>query len=263
MSQDESLVKYEQHGKSIAILTFNRPEKLNALSTPLLEQFAGHLEAIEQDEAIRVVILTGAGERAFVAGADIGEYADGNREAFIQFQFNGRRINDYLEQFPKPTIAAVNGYALGGGFEIALCCDVIIATTSARFGLPEGLLGLSPGGGGTQRLTRAVGRYVAADVLLSARRLSGQRAYELGLAAEVVEPENLMTKAIEKAEYMLKVAPLSQCEMKSLIRIGPDSSLSTALSLEQEVLFRLYSTQDGTEGIQAFVEKRDPNFEGK
>jgi enoyl-CoA hydratase/carnithine racemase len=236
---------------------------MNALSTPLLQEFETHLRAIEADPATRVVILTGAGDKSFVAGADIGEYARHDAEAFIAFQLNGRRINDYLEQFPKPVIAAINGYALGGGFEIALCCDVLIASTNARLGLPEGLLGLSPGGGGTQRLIRAVGRYVAADVLLSARRLSAQRAYELGLVAEVTEPGELMARAIAKAEYMLKVAPLSSREMKRLIRLGLDAALPTGLSLEQEVLFRLYNTQDGIEGIRAFIEKREPKFEGR
>jgi enoyl-CoA hydratase len=257
-----TLVTYEVHNDAIAVLMFNRPEKMNALSTPLLREFEDHLCRIETDNSIRVVILTGAGEKAFVAGADIAEYADGPAQAFIDYQRSNRRLFDYIEAFPKPTIAAINGYALGGGFEIALCCDVLIASTNARLGLPEGLLGLCPGGGGTQRLTRAVGRYVAADVLLSGRRLSGQRAYELGLAAEVVELEDLLAAALKKADYMLKVAPLAQQEMKRLIRVGLDGSLPSGLALEQEVLFRLYGSEDGQEGIAAFVEKRDPQFKG-
>lgn len=141
---------------------------------------------------------------------------------------------------------------------------MLIASSNAKFGLPEGLLGLCPGGGGTQKLTRAVGRYVAADVLLSARRLSAQRAYELGLVAEVVEqPSELIEAAVSKAQYMIKVAPLALKEMKRLIRQGVDAPLATGLSLEQEVLFRLYHTHDGVEGIRAFMEKRDPQFEGR
>ncbi|MEO0565672.1 MAG: enoyl-CoA hydratase/isomerase family protein, partial [Chloroflexota bacterium] len=224
-----TLVKYEVHNDVIAVLTFNRPEKMNALSTPLLGEFEEHLNRIETDDNIRVVILTGAGEKAFVAGADIAEYADGPPKAFIDYQLSNRRLFDYIEAFPKPVIAAINGYALGGGFEIALCCDVIITSTNARLGLPEGLLGLSPGGGGTQRLTRALGRYVAADVLLSGCRLSGQRAYELGLASEVVDLPDLMDAALKKADYMLKVAPLAQQEMKRLIRVGLDGSLPSGL----------------------------------
>lgn len=258
-----NLVTYRIEHAAIAVLTFNRPEKMNALSTPLLQEFEQYLKEIEQDTAVRVVILTGAGEKAFVAGADIAEYADGSAQAFIDYQFNSRRLFDYIESYPKPIIAAINGYALGGGFEIALCCDVLICSENARLGLPEGSLGLVPGGGGTQRLTRAVGRYVAADVLLSGHRLSGQRAYELGLASAVVPLEDLMATAIKKAEYMLKVAPLAQTEMKRLIRVGLDGALPTGLALEQEVLFRLFSSADGQEGVKAFVEKRDPQFKGR
>ncbi len=235
---------------------------MNALSTALMHEFEAHLHTIAADPALRVVILTGAGTKAFVAGADIGEYAGQDYAQFVAYQQYARGLFTALETFPKPIIGAINGYALGGGFEIALCCDVLVASTNARFGLPEGLLGLSPGGGGTQRLTRAVGRYVAADVLLSARRLPAERAFQLGLVAEVAEPEALREVALQKARYMLKVAPLSAREMKRLIRQGPDAALETGLSLEQEVLFRLYTTQDAAEGIRAFVEKRDAVFKG-
>jgi enoyl-CoA hydratase len=261
--EETALVRFEVRDGAIAILTFNRPEKMNALSTALLHDFERYLDQIERDPALRVVILTGAGDKAFVAGADIGEYAGQTYAEFVAYQMYARRLFSALDRFPKPVIGAINGYALGGGFEIALCCDVLVASTNARFGLPEGLLGLSPGGGGTQRLTRAVGPYVAADVLLSARRLSAERAHELGLVAEVTAPEQLLDMAVRKAQYMLKVAPLSAREMKRLIREGVDGPLETGLSLEQEVLFRLYTTQDAAEGIRAFVEKRNPSFEGK
>ncbi len=259
----DELVQFEIREGTVALLTFNRPEKMNALSTALLHRFEDCLREVEHDPALRVVILTGAGNKAFVAGADIGEYAGQEYADFVAYQMYARRLFSYLDTFPKPVIGAINGYALGGGFEIALCCDVLIASPNARFGLPEGLLGLSPGGGGTQRLTRAVGRYVAADVLLSARRLSAERAFELGLVAEVAEPDQLLNTAIQKAQYMLKVAPLSAREMKRLIREGVDAPLESGLSLEQEVLFRLYTTQDAAEGIRAFVEKRDAQFKGK
>jgi enoyl-CoA hydratase len=246
----------------IAVLTFNRPDKLNALSTLMLGQFEAYLREIEAESAIRVVILTGAGDKAFVAGADIGEYSEQDFAQFVAYQQNSRRLFGYLEHYPKPVIAAINGYALGGGFEIALCCDILIASSNARLGLPEGLLGLSPGGGGTQRLTRAVGRYVAADVLLSARRLSAEYAHQIGLLAEVTEPDKLLEAAIAKAKYILRVAPLSALEMKRLIQHSQDMPLETGLALEQEVLFRLYHTRDAQEGVRAFVEKRDPHFEG-
>jgi enoyl-CoA hydratase/carnithine racemase len=247
----------------IVSLTFNRPEKMNALSTPLMQTLEAELDSIARDRSVRVVILTGAGEKAFVAGADIDEYRGNRSEAFIAYQLDGRRIFDKLEALPQPTIAAVRGYALGGGFELALCCDLIIAAQSARFGLPEGLLGLSPGGGGTQRLTRAVGRVVASDIMLAARRITGERAYQLGLAVEVTSDEALMETAVTRAQAMLKLGPLAQAEMKRLIRQGYDAPLPVAQSFEQEVLFRLYSTADGQEGIDAFLDKRPPEFRGK
>jgi len=257
-----SLILLDRPEDGIGVITLNRPEKLNALSTPLLAEFSIMLDRVEVDPSIRVVILRGAGEKAFAAGADIAEYRGRREKAFMDFQFAGRKINDRLEAFPKPTIAAVNGYALGGGFEIALCCDMIVVSTTARLGLPEGLLGLSPGGGGTQRLIRSLGRHVTAELLLTAWRMKGERAYQLGLAAAIAEPEALLGAAIEKARAMLKVAPLALAEMKRLVRIGADAALPTALALEQEVLFRLYVSDDGQEGIEAFLEKRSPKFKG-
>ena len=257
-----ALVLFDKPESGVGVLTLNRPEKLNALSTALLDELSAALDAAEADPDVRIAILTGAGEKAFAAGADIAEYQGRREKAFMDFQFGGRRVNDRLEAFPKPTIAAVNGYALGGGFEIALCCDVIVVSTSARLGLPEGLLGLSPGGGGTQRLVRSLGRHVAADLLLTAGRLKGERAFQLGLAAALCEPVALMETALMKARAMLKLAPLALAEMKRLIRIGADAALPTALALEQEVLFRLYCSTDGQEGIDAFLEKRAPQFKG-
>jgi enoyl-CoA hydratase/carnithine racemase len=257
-----SLILFDRPEDGVAVITLNRPEKLNALSTPLLAEFSAALDRAEADPSVRVVILTGAGDKAFAAGADIAEYRGRREKAFMDFQFAGRKINDRLEAFPKPTIAAVNGYALGGGFEIALCCDMIVVSTTARLGLPEGLLGLSPGGGGTQRLIRSLGRHVTAELLLTAWRMKGERAHQLGLAAAIAEPEKLLDTALDKARAMLKVAPLALTEMKRLIRIGADAALPTALALEQEVLFRLYVSNDGQEGIEAFLDKRSPNFKG-
>lgn len=259
----ESLLLRNQIEPGIISLTFNRPEKMNALSTPLMQALEAELDTIARDQSVRVVILTGAGDKAFIAGADIAEYRGSRREAFIAYQLDGRRIFDKLEALPQPTIAAVRGYALGGGFELALCCDLIIAAQSARFGLPEGLLGLSPGGGGTQRLTRAVGRVVASDIMLAARRITAERAYQLGLAVELTSDEGLIDAAVARAQAMLKLGPLAQADMKRLIRQGFDAPLPVAQSFEQEVLFRLYSTADGQEGIEAFLDKRPPDFKGK
>ena len=257
----DALVRTEQRDGT-AIVTLNRPEKLNALSSAMLEQLRNALGAIERDAAARVLLLTGEG-RAFCAGADVQEYVTQDFPAFVAYQQRSRELFAFLDRFPKPTIAAVNGYALGGGFELALCCDVIVASAQAQFGLPEGLIGLCPGGGGTQRLVRAIGRYAAADVLLAGRRLTAVEAQALGLVSAVIEPEQLLEAALRKAAEMCRIAPLAQREMKRLLRDGPDSPLEAALSLEQEVLFRLYHSHDAREGIRAFVEKRAPVFRGE
>ena len=255
------LVLEERRGPC-AVLTFNRPDKLNALSTPMLQELEGRLDVAEAAPDVRAVSLTGAGDRAFVAGADIGEYAELDAGAFDDYQRFSRRLFSRIDRFGKPVIGAINGYALGGGFEVALCCDVLLATPNAVFGLPEGLLGLSPGGGGSQRLTRAVGPFVAADVLLSAGRLSADDALRLGLVSEVVEPTELVRRAVEKADAMSKVAPLATVELLRLVEIAGDVPLEDGLTLEQEALARLRGTADANEGIRAFVEKREPRFRG-
>jgi enoyl-CoA hydratase len=255
------LLLEERRGPSV-VLRFNRPDKLNVLSTPVLRELERRLDAAEAERDVRAVILTGAGDRAFVAGADIGEYAELDDAAFDDYQRFSRRLFSRIDRFGKPVIGAINGYALGGGFEIALCCDVLIASPNARFGLPEGLLGLSPGGGGTQRLTRAVGPFVAADVLLSAGRVSADEALRFGLVSEVVDLGELVARAVEKADAMTKVAPLATVELLHLVEVAGDAPLEEGLTLEQEALSRLRRTQDATEGIRAFVEKREPRFQG-
>jgi len=255
------LVLRERRDATI-VLTLNRPDKLNALSTPLLDGLDVAMDAAERDGDVGVVVLTGAGPKAFVAGADIAEYAALDQDAFDAYQLRSRRLFTRIDTFPKPVIGAINGYALGGGFEIALCCDVLIASEDARFGLPEGLLGLSPGGGGTQRLARAVGIYVAADVLLSAKRLTAEEARDLGLVAEVVASDRLMDAALAKAEAIARIAPLAGRTMRDLVRIAADVDLETGLDREHAGLSALRSTADAEEGIAAFVEKREPRFRG-
>ncbi|WP_331377008.1 enoyl-CoA hydratase/isomerase family protein [Sinorhizobium chiapasense] len=241
-------------------ILFNRPDKLNALSTPLMREFESALEEAAADPEVRVIVLRGAGGKAFVAGADIAEYQGHKRAEFIAYQLNSRRVFDRLERIPKPVICAVDGFALGGGFEIALCCDILVLSETAQLGLPEGRLGLCPGGGGTQRLLRAVGKYAASDLLLAGWRMAAERALALGIAAEVVPAEGMDEAILRRARACLKIAPLAAAEMKRLLREGADAGIETAKSLEQETLFRLYSTADGQEGIDAFLEKRDPQF---
>jgi enoyl-CoA hydratase len=259
----DSLIVRESIADGVEQLRFNRPDKLNALSRPMVESLDQHLDRLSNDSAVRAVVLTGTGGKAFVAGADIAEYRDRQSARFIEYQFLSRRVFDKLESFPKPTIAAIQGYALGGGFEIALCCDILICTKDARLGLPEGRLGLVPGGGGTQRLLRSIGRHAAADVLLAARHLSGDRAYQLGLVSVCCADDALDESVKRYVQSLSSVAPLAQTELKRLLRQGGDAAQATAQSLEQEVLFRLYASDDGQEGINSFLEKRTPQFKGK
>jgi enoyl-CoA hydratase len=255
------LVLRERRGPA-QVLTLHRPDKLNALNTAMLQELDAALEEAEHDAEVRVVVLTGAGDKAFVAGADIEEYSRLDQTGFVAYQERSRRLFTRIDGFAKPVIGAINGYALGGGFEIALCCDVLIASSNARFGLPEGLLGLCPGGGGSQRLTRAVGPFVANDVLIAARRLTADEAHTLGLVSSVVDPGGLLDAALAKAEAMTKVAPAAAREMARLIRAAGDRTLEDGLELEQRTLASLRETADAQEGITAFVEKREPRFRG-
>jgi enoyl-CoA hydratase len=256
-----SLVLSQRRDGSL-ILSFNRPDKLNAISARMLGELSDGLDEAEQDREVRTLILTGVGPKAFVAGADIGEYVEHSPEQFVAYQRRSRDVFTRVDRFPKPVIGAVNGYALGGGFEIALCCDLLLATSNARFGLPEGLLGLSPGGGGTQRLTRAVGPFVAARVLMATERLTAEEARSLGLVTAVVEPDGLLDAAVELAGKVARVAPLALAEIGRLVAAALDRPLDEGLAEEHEALFRLFETADAAEGVRAFVEKREPRFRG-
>jgi enoyl-CoA hydratase len=257
---NSDLVIFERAGSS-AIIRLNRESKLNALNRAIFDTLTVCLEEVANDPSCSVAILTGTG-RAFCAGADIGEYWKGDLGAFREFQRRGRQLHDQIEKNPKPVIAAVNGFAFGGGFELALVCDLIVANERAQFGLPEPTLGLVPGGGGTQRLPRIVGANRAKEILLTGRRLNAHEAYEWGIVSAVTPAHEEIRVALEMAEKIARQAPLPIQALKRLVNEGLNASLETALSYEQQTLLSLYATNDGQEGIAAFMEKRPPSFQG-
>lgn len=254
-------IRIEQRGE-IAVLYFNRPDKLNAINRTVYDELGAYLRSVERGEAAAsVLILTGEG-RAFVAGADIDDYLTMTLAEFSAFQRLGRSVMAQMETLPRPVIAAVNGYALGGGFEIALACDLIIAAENARFGLPEAKLGLLPGGGGTQRLARLAGAGIAKRMIFSGEIIDAARAYQLNLVTEVAPKGEAVNAAVALAEKILANGQLAVRMAKRMIDEGLEASLPTALSLEMDATAHLFVTDDKREGIAAFVEKRPPQFTG-
>jgi enoyl-CoA hydratase/carnithine racemase len=257
---DEECVLYEER-EGIAWITLNRPDKLNALNADVFRRLGGSLARLEQGDCA-VGILHGAG-RAFAAGADIQDYVDITVDDYRAFMDVGRAPTDAIEQLSKPVIAAVQGFALGGGFELVLACDLVVVSENARLGLPEPTLGLAPGGGGTQRLPRIVGKTRALEVLLTGRVLTGTEAHEWGIANKVVPKDDLIGAVEELARSIVARPPGPLATIKSVVREGAALPLERALTLEQDETAKLIVTPDALEGITAFVEKRDPVFPGR
>ncbi|MGH3144382.1 MAG: enoyl-CoA hydratase/isomerase family protein [Rubrobacter sp.] len=257
----EEQVLYEEDGP-VAFVTFNREDKLNAMNSAVQHRLIELFDRIDRSDGVRVAVLTGRG-RAFVAGADIGEYAGQSPAEFSEYQSRGRRMYEGIERNRKPFIAAVNGYALGGGFEIVLACDLVVASREAEMGLPEVHLGLLPGGGGTQRLARIVGRNLAKEFLMTGRNMTAEEGHRLGVVNRVVEGETLLDEALELARKLARRAPFAVREAKQLVNQGVEAPVDLALSYEQATLSNLYQTADASEGIRAFVEKRRPDFRGE
>jgi enoyl-CoA hydratase len=245
--------------EGIATMTLRRPEQLNALSVAVLEDLDKAVSRVEQDEAIYGAIITGEG-RAFVAGADIAEIAELNRERGREFARSGQAIFSRIERLPKPVIAAVNGFALGGGCELAMACHLRIASTKARFGQPEVKLGILPGFGGTQRLPRLVGAGAATRILISGNHISAEEAHRIGLADELVEPERLLARALEILREILANGPTAVAATLSAIREGTELPLDDALAFEADLFAGLCGTDEMREGTRAFLEKRPPRF---
>ena len=255
----ENLV--ETRDGAVRILRIDREPALGALSRSILETLRSYVDGLRADRSCRVLVLTGTG-RGFIAGADITEYDGVPQVAFDGYQRLGREVFDALEALPQVTIAAVNGYALGGGFEVALCCDLIVASEKARFGLPEIKLGLLPGGGGTQRLARAAGVRFAKELVLTGRFAPAAELAARGLIADVTAPEALLDRATQLAGEIASAAPLAAAAAKRLIDDGVAMPLPVGCTVEQQVLSRLFASADGREGVAAFIAKRPPVFTG-
>ena len=254
-------VLYEEKEK-IGFLTINRPDVLNALNARVLEEIDMVLDQIEQKGGIRVLILTGAG-RAFVAGADIGEQSVLDMEGGRAWGKRGSAIFRRLELLSIPTIAAVNGFALGGGCELAMACDMILASSKAKFGQPEVGLGIMPGFSGTQRLPRLVGKAKAMELILTGEMIKAEEALRIGLVNEVTEPEALLARAEELARAIEKSGSLAVKYAKAAVIRGTQMDMYSGIAMENELFAMCFATEDQKEGMQAFLEKREPKFRGK
>ena len=240
---------------NIAVITMNRPEALNALSKAVFADLEAVLDDVENDDDVYVVVITGAG-RAFIAGADIGEMAPMNVAEGLAFSELGNRLLMRVDMMEKPTIAAVNGFALGGGCEMALACDIRIASEKAKFGQPEVGLGIIPGFGGTQRMARIIGTGAAMELIYTADTIDAQKAKEIGMVNYVVPAEELMDKTMEMAQKICKKAQKAIRVSKMAIRRGIDCDISTAVTYEALAFATCFGTEDQKEGMQAFLEKR-------
>lgn len=256
----EPVVLTERPAAGVGLIRINRPDARNALNLEVRKLLAGHLTAMGDDPATRAIVLTG-NEKSFAAGADIKEMAGaGPIDMLLRGQHTLWRK---IAACPKPVIAAVNGFALGGGCELAMTCDIIIAGEGARFGQPEIKIGIIPGGGGTQRLVRTIGKYKAMRYLLTGDMMSAKDAFDMGLVSEVVPDADVLKRALGMATQIAELAPLAVEQIKECVLRGQDASLDTGLALETKAIQMLFASQDQKEGMAAFIEKRKPKFTGR
>jgi enoyl-CoA hydratase/carnithine racemase len=252
-------VLLEHPAEHVALVRIDRPEARNALNMEARRLLAEIFRGLSDDREVRAVVITG-GDKAFVAGADIKEMVDkGTAEIALA---GGRRLWNAIARCPKPVIAAVRGPALGGGCELAMHADIIVAGESARFGQPEVRVGIMPGGGGTQRLVRAVGKFAAMKLLLTGEPVGAREALAMGLVSEVVPDDQVLERALALAGTIASLPPLAIAQIKEVVLAGADGSLEAGLALERKAFEVLFDTEDQAEGMRAFIEKRKPNFKG-
>jgi enoyl-CoA hydratase len=246
----------------VAIITINRPEKRNALNIKTREEGAALLEELRSDTSVGVVVFTGAGDKAFIAGADIAEFA-GRTSMMQRDVMMSRSLFTAIDTFPKPVIAMVNGYCLGGGCELALACDIRVASENASFGQPEINLGIIPGGGGTQRLTRLVGEGKAMEMILTGEIVDARTAHAIGLVNHVFPADQLQAKTMEIAQRIADKSPVALQLAKEAVKLASRSSLDEGLRREVDLFALCFSTEDKDEGVSAFLEKRKAVFKGR
>ncbi len=247
----------------IAVIKFNRPKALNSLNSATLDDLMLAAREVAEMKEVKVVIVTGAGDKAFVAGADIQEMKDMTPVQAMAFSHKGHAALGMLENMRKPVIAAVNGYALGGGFEVALACDIIYASEKARLGFPEVTLGIFPGFGGTQRTARLIGAAKAKELVLTGKVITAQEGFAMGLLNKVTAPDALMAEVRELAAKMLAAGPVGIGLAKYLVNKSTSLSIESGLELEANTFGLCFGTEDQKEGMTAFVEKRTPTFQGE
>ena len=246
----------------VGVLTFNRPKVLNALNAATIEELGDVVGVVERDRAVKALVLTGAGEKAFVAGADIAAMSTMTPAQARAFAERAHGILARMAALPVPTVAAVNGFALGGGSEIALACDLVYASQNAKFGQPEVNLGIIPGFGGTQRLTRRVGLMRALEIVMTGDMYDAARAKEIGLVLDVLPPAELLPHAIAQARKIASKGPVAVALAKRAVHAGADADLSVANELERQAFAASFATEDAREGMKAFLEKRAANWKG-
>jgi enoyl-CoA hydratase len=256
-------IEFEKDDKGVGILSINRPKALNALNWDTLKDLGNFIENDFPGENLRVLVITGSGGKAFVAGADIAQMSEMNDTQFREYTEYAHKIYNLIENSPCPSIAAVNGYALGGGCELALACDLRISSEKAKLGFPEVKLGIFPGWGGSQRVTRIMGNGKAKELIYTGEMISAEEALRIGLVEKVVPHDVIMEEAMKLAGLIAYRAPLAVSAAKEAINKGSEMDLDKALGLEKKLIFSCFDTEDRVEGMKAFLEKRDPEFEGK
>lgn len=257
---EEQIILTEQQTNGVCVITLNRPKVRNALNTELRQKLADMFIQLNDDPQTKAIVLTG-GDKVFAAGADVNDFLTAKTvDVYLR---HSERYWDAITNCRKPIIAAVNGYALGGGCELAMHADIIVAGKSAKFGQPEIKIGLMPGAGGTQRLFRVIGKHKAMKLILTGDMISAEAADQMGLVSEVVDDKTTIKRAIEIAEKLAGYSPIALMQIKEVANLGVDMPLQAALALERKAFQILFDTEDQKEGVKAFLEKRDANYKGQ